>query len=83
MMGIGWGRRELMSGARLGRDGREDSCGFAAHLADAGGVLQRAGGLLETEVECFLLEIEEAELEFVSGKLVDGFGFGFGHGSDG
>jgi hypothetical protein len=69
--------------AQFGRDGCENLSGFATHLTDASGVFQGARGLLETEVESFLLEFTETGLKLVSGKLAGLFGFGFGHGSDG
>jgi hypothetical protein len=41
-----------------------------------------SGGFLKTEVEGFLLQLAELELEFVGSHFADGFDFGFGHGSD-
>jgi hypothetical protein len=78
-----WLMRWQGLGAQLGRNSRENLSGFAAHLTDAGGIFQRAGGLLEAEVESFLFEFAKTCLELVRGKLKDLFGFGFGHGADG
>lgn len=66
----------LKLGERLGGDGREHLRGFASHLADAGGIFQGAGGALETEVEGFLLELFQTELEFVCGEFVGRFDLG-------
>jgi hypothetical protein len=60
-------------GERLGGNGREDSSGFATHLLDAGWIFQGAGGALETEVQGFLLQLLETDLEFVGGKLAGCF----------
>ena len=70
------------SGALLGGLRGEELGGLPANLTDAGWVLKLAGGLLETEVERFVLQIAEADGEFLSGELLDVFCFGFGHGTD-
>ncbi len=71
-------------GALANGQSRKDFGFLAAHDADASGVFQLTGGLLEAEVESFLLELAEANLKFVSGKFA-GLCFGFlgGHGIDG
>lgn len=78
-----WLMRWQGLGAQLGCDSRKNLSGFAAHLTDASGIFQRAGGLLEAKVESFLFEFAKTCLELVRGKLKDLFGFGFGHGADG
>lgn len=69
------------SGAGLGGDGGLDACRLAADDADACGVGELAGGLLETEIESLLLEVAQADAEFVLGEIVGVFGFG--HGANG
>src|ERR1700682_4819843 len=46
---------------------RLDAGDVAAHLARAGGLLQLATGLLETQVECFLAQVAQLVLELVVG----------------
>jgi hypothetical protein len=58
----------------------ESSGDFAADDLDAGGILELAGGLLETEVESFLFEVAEFGDEFVGRRLAGVFDFGLGHG---
>ena len=79
--GLGVGRRGS-GGFATGEDGK-DSGDFAADDADACGVLELAGGLLETEVECFLLEVAEPDGDLGGGAFADVFDFGSGHGGDG
>src|SRR5437660_325920 len=46
---------------------RLDAGDVAAHLARAGGLLQLATGLLESQVECFLAQVAQLLLELVVG----------------
>jgi hypothetical protein len=71
------------SGGFATREDGEDTGDLAAYDTDASGVLELAGGLLETEVEGFLLEFAELESQLVGGALADIFNFGSGHGGDG
>src|SRR6202163_3665598 len=52
---------------RLPPQHRLDAGDVAAHLARAGGLLQLATGLLETQVECFLAQVAQLVLELVVG----------------
>lgn len=70
-------------GVLLGSNSREDASGFTTHLFDARWIFERSGGALKAKVQRLVLQFTETDLEFVSGKLVGLFGFGFGHGSEG
>ena len=66
------------SGLALGgAKSSEHACSFATDDANAGGVCELAGGLLETEVERLLFEVAEAGLKFTGGKH-GGLGLGLG-----
>jgi len=71
------------SGGFATREDGKDAGDLATDEADASGVLELAGGLLETEVEGFLLEFAELESEFVGRALANIFNFGFGHDGNG
>jgi hypothetical protein len=63
-------------------DRSQNASGLATDLLDTGWIFQGASGALEAEIERFVLEFLETNLEFVCGKLAGLFGFSFGHGSD-
>lgn len=61
LKGIG---RILELSERLGGDRGKHLRSFATHLTDAGRIFQGASGALETEVESFLFQLLEPNLEF-------------------
>jgi len=64
------------SGGFATRGDGEDTGDLAAYDTDARGVLELAGGLLETEVEGLLLEVAEACLKLSWGEFAGVLGLG-------
>ena len=76
----GWALGLLTSGAVFLFEDGVDARDFAADDADAVGVFELAGGLLEAEVECLLLEVAKAAEQLVLGGFADDGDFGKCHG---
>ena len=70
MVAVIWTLWMDASGTLVGADNRKGSGDFAADDADAGGVLELAGSLLETEVEGFLFEVAKTGAQLVTGQAI-------------